>query len=73
MVHLDSDTDYRLRALTRSPVYRAPPDAGRFVADRVARTGGDDGHRDAGIEIDGRRIPVRARQGHGLVRLCRAE
>ena len=29
VVHLDSPTDYRLRALTRSPVYRAPLDAVR--------------------------------------------
>jgi len=27
VVHLDSPSDYRLRALTRSPVYRAPLDA----------------------------------------------
>src|SRR5690606_21484941 len=28
VVYLESETDYRLRALTRSPVYRAPLDAG---------------------------------------------
>jgi cell division protein ZapE len=63
VVHLDSDTDYRLRALTRSPVYRAPLDPGSeaWLESRWHELGGDDGHRDAGIEIDGRRIPVRAR------------
>ena len=67
VVHLDSDTDYRLRA-ARSPVYRAPLDAGsRRGWNRAGELGGDDGHRDAGIEI-GRRIPVRARR---LVRLAR--
>ena len=63
VVHLDSDTDYRLRALTRSPVYRAPLDAASdpWLYRRWHELGGDDAHRDAGIEIDGRRIPVRAR------------
>jgi cell division protein ZapE len=62
-VHLDSDTDYRLRALTRSPVYRAPLDAGSgpWLEQRWRELGGDDAHRDAGIEIDGRRIAVRGR------------
>ena len=63
VVHLDSDTDYRLRALTRSPVYRAPLDPGAhaWLESRWRELGGDDSHRDAGIEIDGRRIAVRAR------------
>jgi len=63
VVHLDSDTDYRLRALTRSPVYRCPLDDGSdgWLLERWHAVGGDDGHVDAGIEIDGRRIPVRAR------------
>ncbi len=63
VVELASDTDYRLRALTRSPVYRAPLDAGSeaWLEERWAALGGDAAHRDAGIEIDGRRIPVRAR------------
>jgi cell division protein ZapE len=63
VVHLDSDRDYRLRALTRSPVYRAPLDAGAeaWLGERWHALGGDDAHVDAGIEIDGRRIPVRAR------------
>ena len=63
VVHLDSDHDYRLRALTRSPVYRAPLDAHSeaWLAERWHALGGDDAHVDAGIVIDGRRLPVRAR------------
>ncbi len=60
---LDSPTDYRLRALTRSPVYRAPldDDSDTWLDARWRELGGDDLHRDAGIDIDGRRIAVRAR------------
>ena len=63
VLHMDSDTDYRLRALTRSPVYRTPLDAGadQWLEARWHELGGDDGHRDAGIELEGRRIAVRAR------------
>ena len=63
VVHLDSEHDYRLRALTRSPVYRAPLDAhsDAWLGERWRALGGDDAHVDAGIVIDGRRIPVRAR------------
>jgi cell division protein ZapE len=63
VIELVSDTDYRLRALTRSPVYRSPLDAGSdaWLQQRWRELGGDDGHVDAGIVIDGRRIPVRAR------------
>ena len=63
VLELASDTDYRLRALTRSPVYRAPLDAGSddWLHQRWRELGGDGGHLDAGIDIDGRRIPVRAR------------
>lgn len=63
VVHLDSDIDYRLRALTRSPVYRAPLDAqsDAWLAARWHALGGDDAHRDGSIELDDRRIAVRAR------------
>lgn len=63
VVHLDSEEDYRLRALTRSPVYRAPLDAqsDAWLQERWRALGADDAHLDAGIEIDGRRIAVRAR------------
>ena len=72
VVHLDSPRDYRLRALTRSPVYRQPLDAGSdaWLEERWHALGGDSNpvngrHRDAGILVDGRRIPVRAR-GQGM-------
>ncbi len=63
VLELAGDTDYRLRALTRSPVYRAPLDAqsDAWLEARWRDLGGDDAHRDAGIDIEGRRIPVRAR------------
>ena len=63
VVHLDSPHDYRLRALTQSPVYRAPLDceADAWLQARWTALGADNAHQDAGIEIDGRRIPVRAR------------
>lgn len=67
VMELASPTDYRLRALTRSPVYRAPLDAqsDAWLAQRWRELGGDAAHLDAGIVIEGRRIPVRAR-GSGL-------
>ncbi|WP_242111797.1 cell division protein ZapE [Luteimonas aquatica] len=68
VLELVSDTDYRLRALTRSPVYRAPLDAqsDAWLETRWDELGGDSAlsggrHRDAGIEVEGRRIAVRAR------------
>ena len=63
VIELRSETDYRLRALTRSPVYRAPLDAGSdaWLRTRWDELGCDAAHLDAGIVIDGRRIPVRAR------------
>lgn len=67
VVHLDSEEDYRLRALSRSTLYRAPLDAqsDEWLQERWRALGADDAHRDAGIDIDGRRIPVRAR-GKGM-------
>ncbi len=68
VVLLDSPHDYRLRALTRSPVYRAPLDdtSDAWLDTRWREIGGDNAtsggvHLDAGIEIEGRRIAVRAR------------
>ena len=63
VLELAGATDYRLRELVRSPVYRAPLDAGSdaWLEQRWHALGGDDAHRDAGIVVDGRRIPVRAR------------
>ena len=63
VLELAGATDYRLRELVRSPVYRAPLDAGSdaWLESRWHALGGDDDHRDAGIVVDGRRIAVRAR------------
>ena len=63
VLHMQSETDYRLRALTRSPVYRTPLDdaSDAWLEARWYELGGDDGHRGAGIEVEGRRIAVRAR------------
>lgn len=63
VVHLISDHDYRLRALVRSPVYRAPldGDSDAWLHERWHALRGDDDHRDAGIVVDGRRIAVRSR------------
>src|SRR5690606_13721098 len=68
VVHMQSDTDYRLRELTRSPVYRAPLDGASdaWLEARWHALGGDSTthgsrHRDGSIEIDGRRIATRAR------------
>ena len=62
-LYIESETDYRLRALTRSPVYRTPLDEGAdaWLQARWHELGGNDAHRDSGIELEGRRIPVRAR------------
>ncbi|MFC7301059.1 cell division protein ZapE [Cognatiluteimonas weifangensis] len=71
VLHLDSPQDYRLRALTRSPVYRQPLDAqsDAWLQARWRELGGDslapDG-RPRSIELDGRKLPVRAR-GDGMV------
>ena len=71
VLELASDTDYRLRELTRSPVYRTPLDDGSepWLAQRWASlTAGspDDPGAQAGqLEIDGRLIPARAlAEGH---------
>ncbi|GAA3913272.1 cell division protein ZapE [Luteimonas lutimaris] len=63
VLYMESDTDYRLRELTRSPVYRAPLDdeSDAWLASRWHALGGDDAHRDGSIDIDGRRIATRAR------------
>jgi len=70
VLELHSDTDYRLRALTRSPVYRTPLDAGSdaWLATRWHDLGGAkvkaaSPHH---IVIDERPIRVRARGG-GMV------
>ena len=63
VLHMESDTDYRLRELTRSPVYRAPLDgeSEAWLESRWRALGGDDAHRDGSIELEGRKIATRAR------------
>jgi len=65
VLELVSGTDYRLRTLTRSPVWRAPLDThgeawlgGRWKALAGTGANADAGHH---IVIDGRQIPVRTR------------
>jgi cell division protein ZapE len=62
VIELISHTDHRLRALTRSPVYRTPLDAesDAWLEQRWHALGGDDRQRDTQLTIDGRTIPVRA-------------
>ena len=66
-LYIESETDYRLRALTRSPVYRTPLDGGAeaWLQARWQELGGSQAHRDGGIVLEGRRITVRAR-GPGM-------
>lgn len=61
VVHLDSPTDYRLRALTRSPVYHAPLDAqaDAWLAARWTELSHGVPRQDGPLDIDGRDIPVR--------------
>jgi len=67
VVELVSATDYRLRALTRSPVYRTPLDAGAdaWLEERWLALGGADAQRETQLVIEGRPIPVRA-LGHDM-------
>ena len=62
VVFLDSPLDYRMRALTQSPVYRAPLDASSdaWLSGRFAElTGGKPSVR-KNLMINDRKIPVRA-------------
>ncbi|MBN6152374.1 AFG1 family ATPase [Xanthomonas sp. AmX2] len=62
-LYAEGTEDYRLRALTRSPVYRAPLDADSdaWLAGRWRELSGGDQARPGNIQIEGRKIPVRAR------------
>ncbi len=67
VLELDSVTDYRLRALTRSPVYRTPLDAGAdaWLQSRWDELTAATPHEQGPLRIDGRDIPVRAlAEGH---------
>ncbi len=59
----DGQEDYRLRALTRSPVYLAPLDieSDDWLASRWRELSGGDEAARGNIEIDSRKIPVRGR------------
>ncbi|GHA87652.1 cell division protein ZapE [Lysobacter bugurensis] len=66
-VHLDSPNDYRLRALTRSPVYRTPLDeqAEAWLTTRWIELTAGAPRIDGPLVIDERTIPVRAlAEGH---------
>ncbi|GAB3736394.1 cell division protein ZapE [Luteimonas pelagia] len=67
VLELDSDTDYRLRALTRSAVYRAPLDAdsGDWLRTRWNELAAGAPREDGPLVIDGRAIPAQAlAEGH---------
>ncbi|KGQ18384.1 ATPase, AFG1 family [Lysobacter dokdonensis DS-58] len=63
VVFLDSPQDYRLRALTRSPVYRAPLDAGSdaWMRERWETLSHGCPREDEPFVVDGRTIDSRAR------------
>jgi cell division protein ZapE len=62
VLYAEGEQDYRLRALTRSPVYRAPLDAESeaWLAGRWQELAGAAAQRDE-IQIDGRSIAMRGR------------
>jgi len=62
VLHLDSPQDYRLRALTRSPVYRQPLDAQSdpWLAARWQELTAGCPREEGPLLIDGREIPSRA-------------
>src|SRR5690606_31760206 len=66
VLELQGEEDYRLRALTRSPVYRAPldEDSDAWLQARWRELGGGEA-RGGNILLEGRKIPVRAR-GKGV-------
>lgn len=62
-LYAEGTEDYRMRALTRSPVYRAPleADSDAWLAGRWNELTGGSEARPGNIQIEGRKIPVRAR------------
>lgn len=62
-LYAEGTEDYRMRALTRSPVYRAPLDAGSdgWLGGRWGDLTGGAQARAGNIELEGRKIPVRGR------------
>lgn len=63
VLYADGTEDYRMRALTRSPVYRAPlqDDADAWLAGRWSELSGDAPAQPGQIEIEGRPIALRGR------------
>ena len=63
VVEMASPRDWRLRALTRAPVYQTPPgaEAERALARIFASQAQDDVQDGGSIEVNGRAIPVRRR------------
>ena len=61
VLSLDSETDYRLRALERAEIYHTPLDEGADQALEAAfdALAPDTGKADTTVEIEGRKIPVR--------------
>ncbi|HHW4683564.1 MAG TPA: cell division protein ZapE, partial [Xylella sp.] len=66
-LYAEGSEDYRMRALTSSPVYRAPLDAQSdgWLAQRWRELSGGATPHPGNIAIDGRKIPARAR-GQGI-------
>ena len=62
-LYAEGTEDYRMRALTRSPVYRAPLDEGSdaWIDQRWNDLSGNDPAQGGNIQIEGRKIPVRGR------------
>ncbi len=62
-LYADGTEDYRMRALTRSPVYRAPLDTAgdSWLEGRWKELSGGEGAHGGNIQIEGRKIPVRGR------------
>ncbi|WP_017915096.1 cell division protein ZapE [Xanthomonas sacchari] len=62
-LYAEGAEDYRMRALTRSPVYRAPlaEDSDAWLGERWGALTGNAEARRGNIELEGRKIPVRAR------------
>jgi len=62
-LYAEGTEDYRMRALTRSPVYRAPLDAqsDAWLDGRWGELSGNEAARSGNIVIEARKIPVRGR------------
>ena len=63
VIELDAGTDYRLRQLTRAPLYvdARSPDADALLEQRFRAIAGEPGVAGGHVEIENRRIPVRRR------------